>query len=340
MNQQFKFLARISCMTYNQASYIKDAMNGFCIQKTEFPFVCTIIDDASTDGEQDVIKKYLAENFELFDQSVVRNEGTKDYDIIIAQHRINKNCFFAVLFLKYNHYRIKKSKLEYIEEWSNTKYIAVCEGDDYWIDPLKLQKQVSFLEKNSDYVLIYTGSVVINQKSEKVIHRTPHHPSGNLTKKLIEKGNFIDTATVCYLNRDKEWLKIRDSMPFPLLMGDKPKWLFYSSIGKIKFLKENTTVYRLLPESKSHTKDAQKAMSFIDNSEQITKFFNKLYHVGVKESEIERKHRASKIREYAKLSKNDFIKHWKSYIKDYPYEIFNIRLGLIAILRIIFDTEV
>ena len=59
------FFVRVTCMTYNQSTYITDAMNGFCMQQTNFPFVCTIMDDASTDGEQNVIKQYFRENFEI-----------------------------------------------------------------------------------------------------------------------------------------------------------------------------------------------------------------------------------------------------------------------------------
>lgn len=65
-----KFKVCIRCMTYNQAKYIVDTMNGFAIQQTDFPFVCCIVDDASTDGEQQVIKEYLIKYFELADSSV------------------------------------------------------------------------------------------------------------------------------------------------------------------------------------------------------------------------------------------------------------------------------
>lgn len=144
----------VSCFTYNQASYILECLNGFTIQETTFPFVCTIVDDASTDGEQDVIKKYLEDNFNLDDHSVVRNEETEDYVLTFAQHKTNINCYFAVLFLKYNHYSIKKTKLPYLLEWQEySKYIAKCEGDDFWTHPLKLQKLTAFLESHPKYVL-------------------------------------------------------------------------------------------------------------------------------------------------------------------------------------------
>lgn len=151
--EEFKYLVRVNSMTYNHAPYIEDAMNGFCMQETTFPFVCTIIDDASTDGEPEVIENYLKEHFDLSNESVVRKEETDDYVLTFTQHKTNKNCFFAVLLLKYNHYGIGKPKEQYIEDWSEVKYIAWCEGDDYWTDPMKLEKQVGFLESNPDFVV-------------------------------------------------------------------------------------------------------------------------------------------------------------------------------------------
>lgn len=148
--KQPKFMVRIKCATFNHVNYITDAMNGFTMQETNFPFVCTIIDDASTDGEQEVIRQYLQEHFDLEDKSVVRNEETDDYVLTFAQHKTNRNCYFAVLYLKYNHYSIKKSKDPYIKDWTDVKYIAMCEGDDFWTHPKKLQMQYDVLEKHSD----------------------------------------------------------------------------------------------------------------------------------------------------------------------------------------------
>ena len=98
-----KFKVTVSCMTYNQSKYITDTMNGFTMQQTDFPFVCTIVDDASTDGEQEVISKYLEENFDFSDDSVAYHKETDYAHITYAQHKTNKYCFFAVLYLKENH---------------------------------------------------------------------------------------------------------------------------------------------------------------------------------------------------------------------------------------------
>lgn len=162
MNEQEKndWMVCVRCYTYNHAPYIEDALNGFAMQETDFPFVCTIVDDASTDGEQKVIKNYLNENFELEDKKVARHEETDDYVLFFSRHKTNKNCYFAVCLLKYNHYSIKKTKFPYIEEWDNNcKYIAICEGDDYWINPNKLQIQVDVLEQHKECSICICGYV-------------------------------------------------------------------------------------------------------------------------------------------------------------------------------------
>ena len=111
-----KFKVCVRCFTFNQADYIEDAMNGFTMQQTDFPFVCCIVDDASTDKEQKVIKNYMDRNFNLSDSSVSYKKETDYANIIYAQHNSNKNCFFAVLFLKENLYSKNESlkKIEYI----------------------------------------------------------------------------------------------------------------------------------------------------------------------------------------------------------------------------------
>ena len=173
MIENINFKVSVRCMTYNQAAYIEDAMNGFCMQQTDFPFVCNVMDDASTDGEQNVIRKYLEEHFDLDEKNLIKKEETDDYKLIFARHKENKNCYFAVYFLKYNHYgsqESKNKKLTYFSEWeSNVDYIALCEGDDYWIDSLKLQKQVDFFQKHHDCSMCFHRAVVLKENDVKTI---------------------------------------------------------------------------------------------------------------------------------------------------------------------------
>ena len=149
IKNSYNFFLYVECTTFNHAGFVKDALNGFCIQKTDFPFVCIILDDASTDGTQNVIKEYVFAHF-----NVTSKEDNDDYTLLFAQHKENESCFFAAYFLKYNHYSIGKSKQCYLDAWNiDCKYMAICEGDDYWTIPEKLQIQVNYLEEHPEITL-------------------------------------------------------------------------------------------------------------------------------------------------------------------------------------------
>ena len=143
MEKEYKYMVAVQCMTYNQSKYILDALNGFVMQQTNFPYVVMVVDDASTDGEQEVIRKFVSEQFDTNDTSVAYEKETDYAYITYAQHKTNKNCYIAVLYLKENHYSQRKTQMPYLAEWRDyVKYEALCEGDDYWIHPQKLQMQV------------------------------------------------------------------------------------------------------------------------------------------------------------------------------------------------------
>lgn len=165
MSDQKQYKVCIKCFTFNHRPYIEEAMDGFSKQKTDFPFVALIVDDASTDGEQIVIKDYLNE---WFDMESARIEDREYAEVIVARHKTNPTCVFAVMLMKYNHYgtkELKRKKTSYISEWiSDAEFIAMCEGDDYWTDERKLQKQVSFLEAHPDYSFCCHRFKIFDQK--------------------------------------------------------------------------------------------------------------------------------------------------------------------------------
>ena len=261
-----KYLVQVRCITYNQAPYITDAMNGFCLQKTNFPFVCTIIDDASTDGEQNVIKKYLEDCFDLTDKTVVRNEETNDYLLTFARHKTNKNCYFAVLFLKYNHYSIKKSKSHYLKEWrESSKYIGLCEGDDYWIDPNKLQNQVDFLNEHEEYGLIYTDYNRLEQTGDKDVLYKSIFQSGKTPIILsfqdhLKLRGYI--APMSWVYRSEYWDISKE------YKGENANdWTFIFALElmlhtKVFYLNKVTSVYRVHWGSATHQKSVVNKMRY------------------------------------------------------------------------------
>ncbi len=254
------YIVRAHCATYNQHAYITDAMNGFVIQQTNFPFVCTIIDDASTDGEQEVIKKFVNDNFDLQNSSVAYEKDTDYGHVTFAQHKTNRNCYFAVIYLKENHYSQRKSKAPYISEWMDTKYIALCEGDDYWIDPLKLQKQVDFLEADETLMAVVTNSTEVDKEGHLLKEMREDVVPGNKEgrydlRSFMYKIHHYPTATVCYRRTHVEEIdKMTKHMANPYL-GDWTLWISLHVFGDFYYLDEVTSAYRINPTSLTHTVD-------------------------------------------------------------------------------------
>lgn len=240
MKENMKFMVWVRCLTYNQSSYISDALDGFCGQITNFPYVCTIVDDASTDGEQKIINKYLLDNFEMSDSSVVRNEETEDYHLLFARHKKNRNCFFAVLFLKENHYG-KKSKWPYLTEWSeNADYHAICEGDDYWTDERKLQRQVDYLENHPECSAVSENGIeLFTETGEQKLFS--EEPARFLTiEEMIEKRRF-PTASVLYRKNAFSKYKLVKAQLDTML------WCILVSEGKFYYNAIISSVYRRGP---------------------------------------------------------------------------------------------
>ena len=271
-----KFKVTVNCMTYNQSKYITDAMNGFTMQQTSFPFVCTIVDDASTDGEQEVIRKYLEDNFDFSEASVAYHKETDYAHITYAQHKTNKNCYFAVLYLKENHYSQRKDKLKYLEEWRGIcEYEAICEGDDYWIAADKLEKQMVFLEDSPDYGMCGSRAYHLTELIQKKELVSDSKRNIDFFSALIG-GIGTDTCTIMY--RLKLLKGYRDFVGAQKwLMGDYPLWLYILRDSKIKTFDEPMVVYRILPESASHFKSYENAKAFQDSVKSIQLYFARAY---------------------------------------------------------------
>lgn len=309
-----KPLVSIFCLTYNHAPYIRQCLDGFLMQKATFTYEVIINDDASTDGTTEIIREY-----------------EEKYPDIIKPIYHEENLYSKGERGFWQKYCFPKSK---------GKYIALCEGDDYWIDPLKLQKQVDFLEKHPEYVLVYTNAEKVNSKSKRVLRNSLKGYSGNITKYLFYKGNPVITATTCfrrqYLLEYQEEIK---QIPFKMKMGDLPLWIYLSLQGKFKYLNDRTTAYRVLQESASHSKSKEKVVSFILNTKDIFVYFNDRYTIGIPPKMIEKRCCKSLIRNMASFDKEDFKAVYLNGIKRYPSCVFDLKLLVIMFLRLIFNRK-
>lgn len=133
-------LVSVRCVTYNHAPYIEDAIKGFLIQETTFPIEIWIHDDASTDGTREIVEEYQSRY-----PKIIKT-------ILQRENQYSKNVKPGIILTRE----------------CKGKYIAVCEGDDYWTDPNKLQIQVDFLEKNPEYVISGHDACIIDENDRLI----------------------------------------------------------------------------------------------------------------------------------------------------------------------------
>ena len=241
-----KFKVCCRCFTFNHSKYITDSMNGFTMQQTSFPFVCTIVDDASTDGEQEVIRKYVEENFDFSEGSVAYHKETDYAHITYAQHKNNRNCYFAVLYLKENHYSQSKPKMGYLSEWRDMcEYESPCEGDDYWIDTRKLQKQFDLMESYQDCTLCFHSIKEIYEGRhylDKIRNNIENREYSGIEWYKTRPSQFASFFYRIWIIKSELYQQVRANKGF--IAGDIPLLLTCAHYGKLFGISDIMSVYR------------------------------------------------------------------------------------------------
>lgn len=205
-------LVSVDIITYNHEKYASKAIEGVLMQKTDFLYEIVICDDFSTDNTREILLDYQ-----------------KKYPDKIILRFQEKN-----VGLRYNYFENKKA--------CRGKYIAICEGDDYWTDPNKLQMQVDFLENNHDYSMTFTNSMEV---FDFVSWNKDSVPFSNIENRDYIGSELllnwlVPTATVLFRNNISFDYKYLDLF----LFFDIPLFLRLSEFGKIRGFNENTAVYR------------------------------------------------------------------------------------------------
>lgn len=209
------FLVSISCITYNHAPFIRACLDGFLMQKTSFPFEIIIHDDASTDGTKEIIEEYV----------------TKYPDIIFPMFQEENQYSKGVrgMMAKFNFPR------------SKGKYIALCEGDDYWTDPLKLQKQVDFLDANEGYSGCFHYTQTIQENGELGKMYGDHKNKLDFdAESTFSKLSLFHTSSFVFLKSALElpiWLS-------KVVSGDMAIFSIIAAKGNLKCLPEVMSIYR------------------------------------------------------------------------------------------------
>lgn len=215
----YEYEVSIYCCTFNHEKYIRDALDGFFMQKTDFEWKLVIHDDASTDGTQAIIREYI----DKYPEKIV--------SILQTENQYSQGI------------DLKKIMSKYLKG----KYIASCEGDDYWTDPYKLQKQYDFLEQNPEFSGCYHNIVELNNKGEQVTSKEfPYKEEFEIEKRLNAKLPG-QTASAFYRNI---YMLLSDSQKQKFFEckanGDRKIAVTLSCLGKIKFLKNCMAAHRVI----------------------------------------------------------------------------------------------
>lgn len=274
----------IAMLAYNHEKFIGEAIESVLMQKTNYKYKIVIAEDGSKDNTRSILLEYqkkFPDRIRLILQD--KNVGAQANNIDLL------------------------SNLE-------GKYVAALEGDDYWIDPLKLQKQIDFLETNPDFGLIFTDADLYYQNSKKVIKSYDKTfkrkiPTGNVLDILIE-GNPYKTCTAVFrheLISDIFQEKILNRKGF----GDKSLWMHMASKSKVAYLPESTSVYRVLESSASHFKNLHEVEHFFEEVYKDSVDNAKYYNIPIDTKRLRRNYNKAIIT-YC-LDKNKYGKLFSFY---------------------------
>lgn len=245
-------LVSVCMITYNHEPYIAQAIEGVVQQTNNFPFELVIGEDCSTDGTRKIVFEYQ-----------------KKYPDIIRVITSNNNV------------GMHKNGLR-TEDACQGKYIAYCEGDDYWQDPQKLHIQLNHLEVHPDCGLVHSDintldgesmnlTISVNKYAGISMDDTIDHYMG-----ILEGTYPVYTCTVCVRRSSldeakKNIIELIESNQY--VQADLPRWLAISRIAKVKYFDRPFSVYRILEESAMHSKKPLKVMKAKLSSFGIRKYF-------------------------------------------------------------------
>lgn len=205
-------LVSIRCCTYNHESYIRRCLDGFVMQKTNFRFEAIVHDDASTDGTAAIVREYASRYPDIIKPIFEEENQYSKHDGSIS--------------------RIMNSHMR-------GKYIAMCEGDDYWIDPYKLQKQVDFLESHPEYAMCFHNCHIHNETPTDFRHEGTQDRDYSVQELFSEW--IVPTASM--LLRKECCLEMAPDLR--LVNSDIHVILSCFAHGKVRGMKDKMSVYRV-----------------------------------------------------------------------------------------------
>ena len=271
-------LVSICCLAYNHAQFIRKCLDGFLMQQTDFPIEILIHDDCSTDGTIEIIQEYTAKYPDLIfplyeDENQYSRGGAGKMDL-------------------YNYRRARG------------KYIAYCEGDDYWTDPLKLQKQVDFMEANSDYSVCFHNFEIYDIRNNETCC--------SLGNDLDNKELGIDISSHMFLQHS--------SLGQPLTMLYRKSMFDFRWSKQYRYYRDTHEIYHLLMVGKGmflnfvgathiqHNTGVSAKLDIQNRALVACKIFNELYTCNTNDCKLKKIYIDTLLWTHSILFKWSFVK--------------------------------
>ena len=284
----------VCVITYNQENYISQTLDSILSQEHNYSYEIVIGDDCSTDGTRQVIERYV-----------------QKYPSIIKPLYNEKN-----LGLIKNYFNVIKH--------CAGKYIMECAGDDWWL-PGKVTTQIEFMETHKDVGMCYGRAQVWNEKKGLLSEKTIGSKKETLKDLLF--ANDIPALTVCFRTSIiQNYMKEIQPETMSWLMEDYPLWLYISYNSRIKYIDKQISVYRIIEESVSHSKDINKMFLFSKSLEEIRSFYSKKYNVSYEKKSDEYLWFYIYVSELKKQYKKEFVILLRSSYKNIKRPSFSMKL--------------
>ncbi len=239
-------------ITYQQEPFIKQAIEGVLMQQCNFEIELIIANDCSPDNTESVVN------------NSIKNHPNGSW-IKYTRHSKNKGMMGNSLWSL---------------EQAQGKYIAICEGDDYWTDPLKLQRQVDFLEQNDDYVIHFENKLNVDENGKILKNAESNYVKDVFgIKDILLKDNPIYTVTTAFRNiKELKSILNKNMLPYPY--GDLGLWIFllYYSSKKVKYSAVISAAYRIHDKGIfSKANDIEKWKNFVTTNQLHLQLYPDLY---------------------------------------------------------------
>lgn len=297
----------VCLLTYNHVAHIRECLDSILMQETNFPFEICIGEDDSTDGTREICAEYAEKHPDRI-RLIFRSNSEPGRKAYVSQGN-------------YNYVKTLRA--------CRGKYLADADGDDAWLDPLKLQKQFDVMESDPSLCLVHSDCAVYDessgntisphiQRDQNMVHVADSDPSRFMYDVLTSHYKIM---TCSVFTRSSAVLSVIDEAPElfrEYANGDIPLWTELTRYGPFAYIDEPLSVYRVLAESATHSKDPAKRLGYYNRNEDLKLYLAEKY--GLPLSEI-RRQKATVCNRLAMVTGDDaeIRKLYREDMADFPF---------------------